>query len=348
MIEAQKFSYLVPIIFVATGFFIGVIFERIVLVKLKKLSSKTRWKGDELVITSLRGMMILWFGLAGIYSAILNLPISPALHLIFEKILLIIIILSMTIVVSRIAVGMVKIYSQRKEGNFPATSIFTNFTRFIIFVLGILIILNSLNISITPMLTALGVGGLAVALALQDTLSNFFAGVQILASRQIKPNDYVKLDTGEEGYISDISWRNTTIKTLPNNMVIVPNSKLASAIVTNYNLPEQIIKVYIPVGVSYESDLEKVETVTTEVAKQVMREIPGGVPELEPVVRYNAFADFSINFNVVLYAREFTNQYALRHAFIKRLHERYNQEGIEIPFPIRTIYNKSIESNSEN
>lgn len=340
MNEVPGFSYLLPITFIAGGFIIGALFERIVLVKLKKLSSKTRWKADELVITSLRGMMILWFGLAGIYSALLNLPFSPPLHLIFEKILLIIIIYSVTIVVSRIAVGLVKLYSQRKEGDLPATSIFTNFTRFIVFVLGILIILNSLNISITPILTALGVGGLAVALALQDTLSNFFAGVHILASRQIKPNDYVKLDTGEEGYIADITWRNTMIRTLPNNMVIIPNSKLASAIVTNFNLPEQTIKVYIPVGVSYESDLEKVEAITAEVAKQVMSEIPGSVPELEPAVRYNAFADFSINFNVVLYAREFTNQYALRHAFIKRLHERYKKEGIEIPFPIRTVYTR--------
>ncbi len=342
MNEFLKIKWILPLAFLAGGILIGLVFEKTILDKLKRMSSKTKWQGDELVITSLRGMTFLWFVLAGIYSAILNIPISPSLHLIFEKILSIIFIFSVTIVVSRIAVGLVRLYSMRAEGIFPSTSIFTNFTRFIVFVLGILIILNSLDISIAPILTALGVGGLAVALALQDTLSNFFAGVHILASRQIKPSDYVKLDTGEEGYISDITWRNTIIRTLPNNLVIVPNSKLSSAIVTNYNLPEQVIKVYIAVGVSYESDLEKVEKITAEVAKEIMKEIPGGVPELEPAVRYNAFADFSINFTVVLYAREFADQYFLKHAFIKRLHERYNREGIEIPFPIRMVYSKKI------
>ncbi len=335
-----EIKWILPLAFIAGGILIGLIFEKIVLDKLKRISAKTKWQGDEMVITSLRGMVVLWLGLAGIYGAILSIPVKPALSHILEKILLIIFILSVTIVVSRITVGFVKLYSLRTEGTFPSTSIFTNFTMFVVFVLGILIILHSLNISITPLLTALGVGGLAVALALQDTLSNFFAGVQILASKQIKPKDYVKLDTGEEGYINDITWRNTIIKTLPNNMVIIPNSKLASAIVTNYNLPEQIVKVYIPVGVSYESDLEKVEKITVEVAKEIMREIPGAVPELEPVVRYHTFADFSINFTVLLYAKEFVDQYFLKHEFVKRLHERYNREGIEIPFPIRTVYTK--------
>ncbi|MDI6784396.1 MAG: mechanosensitive ion channel family protein, partial [bacterium] len=208
------------------------------------------------------------------------------------------------------------------------------------FLIGLLVILQTLGLSITPILTALGVGGLAVALALRETLSNLFSGLHILASKQIKPGDYVKLDSGEEGYITDITWRNTTIKTLANNMVIVPNSKLASAIITNFHLPENNVKVYIPVGVSYTSDLEKVEKVTVEVAKEIMQEIPGGVPEFDPVIRYSEFADSSIKFTVVMYAKDFIDQYLIKHEFIKRLHKRYITEGIEIPFPIRTVYMK--------
>jgi len=136
----------------------------------------------------------------------------------------------------------------------------------------------------------------------------------------------------------DISWRNTTIRQLPNNVVIVPNSKLASIIVTNYYLPQQEMSVLVQVGVGYDSDLEKVEKVTIEVAKEVMREVPGGVPEFEPFIRYHTFGDFSIDFTVILRAREFVDQYLVKHEFIKRLHRRYQQEGIEIPFPIRTIY----------
>ena len=150
----------------------------------------------------------------------------------------------------------------------------------------------------------------------------------------------MRLETGEEGYVIDITWRNTTIRALPNNIIIVPNSKLASAVIVNYYLPQREMAVLVQVGVSYDSDLEEVERVTVEVAKEVMREVEGGVPEFEPFIRYHTFADFSINFTVILRAREFVGQYLIKHEFIKRLHKRYQQEGIEIPFPIRTVYMK--------
>lgn len=137
-----------------------------------------------------------------------------------------------------------------------------------------------------------------------------------------------------------MNWRNTTIRMLPNNMVVVPNAKIASAIVTNYCLPEQEMSVLVQVGISYASDLEKVERVTIEVAQGVMKEVPGGVPEFEPFIRYHTFGDFSINFTVILRVKEFVDHYLVKHEFIKRLHKRYAKEGIEIPFPIRTVYLK--------
>jgi small-conductance mechanosensitive channel len=215
---------------------------------------------------------------------------------------------------------------------------FANITRILVFIIGVLIILQSLGISIAPILTALGVGGLAVALALQETLSNLFAGIQIIASKQIKPGDFVKLDSGEEGFVTDITWRYTTIRTLPNNMVIIPNAKLASALVTNYNSPEKEMAVLVQVGVSYDSDLEKVEKVVIEVGKEIMQEVKGGIPGFEPFIRFHTFGDFSINFSVILRGLEFVDQHLIRHEFTKRLHRRFNAEGIVIPFPIRTIH----------
>ncbi|MFH1625075.1 MAG: mechanosensitive ion channel family protein, partial [Pseudomonadota bacterium] len=221
-----------------------------------------------------------------------------------------------------------------------STTIFTNLTRILIVIIGVLIVLQTLGVSITPIITALGIGGLAVALALQDTLSNLFSGFYILISRQVRVGDYVKLGTGEEGYVVDITWRNTTLRALPNNIIMVPNSKLASAITTNYNLPEKELSVRVQVGVSYDSDLEHVEKVTIEVAKGVMQDIVGDVISFEPFIRYHTFADFSINFTVIMRAKEFVDQYSMKHEFVKRLHKRYREEGIEIPFPIRTVHMK--------
>ena len=99
-------------------------------------------------------------------------------------------------------------------------------------------------------------------------------------------------------------------------------------------------------GVSYQSDLEKVEKVTIEVAKEVLQEVEGGVKEFEPFIRYHTFSDFSINFTVILRAKEYVSKYLITHEFIKRLHRRYQQEGIKIPFPIRTVYMKNEISQS--
>jgi small-conductance mechanosensitive channel len=145
------------------------------------------------------------------------------------------------------------------------------------------------------------------------------------------------VSTGEEGYVTDIAWRYTTLRALPNNRIILPNSKLASALVTNFYFPDKEMAVLVNLGVGYGSDLEKVEQVTVEVARQVMEEVQGGVAEFIPFIRYHTFGESSINFTVILRVREFTDQFLIKHEFVKRIHRRYKAEGIQIPFPIRTV-----------
>ena len=330
--------WIVPVVYIIGGLVTGFIFEKIILAELRHLAKKTKWKGDIVIINSLRGMVIIWLLIAGMYGAILSIPMSPSLLVHLKKVLLVIVIFSATIVIAKMTAGFVSIYVQRDDVPLPSTSIFRNLTKLVVFLIGIMMILHSLGISITPILIALGVGGLAAALALQPTLANLFSGLQIIAAQQLHPGDYVKLDSGEEGYVTDITWRNTIIRALPNNRIIVPNSKLASAIVTNYYQPQQEMSVLVQVGVSYDSDLQKVEKVTGEVGREIMRDVEGGVPEFEPLIRYHTFDDSSINFTVVLRVKEYACQYIIKHEFIKRLHERYDKEGIVIPFPITTIH----------
>jgi len=332
--------FIIPIICTLAGVLIGTIAEKIIFSRLRKIFAKTSWKSDEIIINAVSGMPIVWATVIGVYIAISIAPINQHLIDNLNKLLLIMVVLSVTIVCARAASAFINLYAQAKQNVLPSASIFTKITKLIIYVMGLLIILQSLDISITPMITALGIGGLAVSLALQGTLSNLFSGLQITISRQIKPGDYVRLDSSEEGYVTDITWRNTTIRTLPNNLVVIPNSKLASTIVTNYYLPQKEMAVLVQVGVSYESDLKKVEAVTIETARQVMKVVPGGIPEFEPFIRYHTFADFSINFTVILRGKEYVDQYLIKHEFIKRLHKRYNEEGITIPFPVRTVYLK--------
>ncbi|MDP5016379.1 MAG: mechanosensitive ion channel, partial [Dolichospermum sp.] len=154
----------------------------------------------------------------------------------------------------------------------------------------------------------------------------------------VRTGDYIKLDDGNQGYVTDITWRNTTIREISNNVIIVPNSKLASSIFTNYHLPAKEITLTMNVGVGYDSDLELVEKVTVEVAKEVMREIAPELIANEPYMRFHTFNDCSIDFTLYMRVSEFFDQRIGKHLFVKKLHKRFQREGIQIPFPIRDIY----------
>jgi len=209
--------------------------------------------------------------------------------------------------------------------------------RVVVIGLGILILLDNIGVSITPILASLGIGSLAVALALQPTLENFFSGIQIVIDKPVAIGQFIKLESGEKGYVEKIGWRSTWIKMLANNVVVIPNKALASARLLNYCYPQKEMSVLIQAGVHYDSDLEYVEKVTIETAEEVLKTVDGGVPEFKPFIRYHTFNDFSIDFKVILRAKEFADGYLIKHEFIKRLHKRYREEGIVIPFPINTL-----------
>lgn len=303
-----------------------------------ELGSIGRIGWAELSWAMLKGLAFPVATAGGLAAAAEAVQLRQPMHSILSRLLLVVVILAVALAAGRLAAGAVRLMMTGRNGGADrSASIFVNAARGVILVVGFLVVLQSLGVSITPMLTALGVGGLAIALALQDTLANLFAGIQILASRKVVPGDFVQLDSGEDGYVVDITWRNTTIRQLAGNVVVVPNSHFASAIITNFHQPQQDMAVRVQVGVSYASDLEHVERVTIEVAQDVMTTVEGGMPSFEPFIRYHTFGDSSINFTVIMRAAEATNQYLLTHEFIKRLHARYRAEGIEIPFPIRTL-----------
>lgn len=330
-----------PLGFALIGLLVGVLLRRTLFGKraIDRIAADS-WVA--VITEALAGSVVLWSAIVGLYIATEILELAPGVARVIQHSLVVLVILSVSWTLARLAGAFVARAAHGATGRLASATLLINVTRLAILALGGLVVLQTLGVSITPLLTALGVGGLAVGLALQDTLANFFAGIHILTSRQVRPGDYVKLASGEEGYVQDVTWRYTTIRQLPNNLTIVPNAKLASSILTNYYLPECELAVLVPVGVSYASDLSRVETVTVEVGREVMREVSGGVPQFEPFIRYNEFADSSVNFTVILRGREVVDQHLIRHEFIKRLHRRYQIEKIEIPFPIRTVYTRTL------
>ncbi|MEN6413095.1 MAG: mechanosensitive ion channel family protein [Veillonellales bacterium] len=316
---------------------LGIIIIRLIFSKLLKIVAKKTNIAYSLLQQTFRGIPTLLGILIGLYAVMEILTIPPRPLLFLQRLFHSLIILSCTLLIARLASGYLKQKFGKTSGAFASTSILATTIDLSVYTIGILFLLESFGVAISPLLTALGVGGLAVALALQDTLANLFSGINILVAKQIKIDDFVKLSTGEEGHVVDMNWRNTTIKTSTENMVVIPNQKFASSTITNYAQPFAECSIAIPIGVSYESDLDHVEKVTVTVAKEILHEIEGGVNSFEPFVRYCSFAESSINFNVVLRVKTVTDQHLIRHEFIKRLHARYQQEGIIIPFPIKTV-----------
>ena len=304
---------------------------------LRARAQKSKMALDDLLVNAVEMPLILFLGGLGLKVFFDAVPLSAKVVKYGTALLIIVFVLAGYLFLDKIFIEGLSRYS--KKVHFIATSAgaLKSLIRIVILGLVVLIILDRLNITITPFLASMGIGGLVIALALQDTLANFFAGLHIFGTRPISVGNYVKLESGEQGYVSQIGWRNTRIRMLPNNTIIIPNSRVVNSQIINYYRPQKEMAALVQVGVSYDSDLDHVERVAVQVAREVLRETPGGVKEFEPFIRYHTFDDFSINFTVILRVHEYVDKYLVTHEFVKRLHKRFKQEGIEIPFPIRTL-----------
>jgi small-conductance mechanosensitive channel len=317
---------------------VGWIAGRVLVGRLARLLHRTPTDLDDLLLAAIRPQIPVLTGLLGIVIGAQWAPMADAPRRLVGQGVGALLVFSLTLATAAFLGEWVRSKSSRVSEALPATTLTQNLIRIVVIGLGVLVIAGQLGIAITPIVTALGVGSLAVALALQPTLANFFAGVHITLARKIRVGDFVELESGGQGFVADIGWRSTQIRELPNNLIIVPNSRLAEIVVKNYTLPESEQAALVQVGVSYGSDLREVERVTIDVAQETLREVPGGVKEFQPFIRYHTFGDSSVNFTVVLRVHDFVDRYLITHEFIKRLHGRYATAGIEIPFPQRVVH----------
>jgi small-conductance mechanosensitive channel len=212
------------------------------------------------------------------------------------------------------------------------------FTRVIIYSLAAMIALESLGVSITPLLASLGVGSLAVGLALQDTLGNLFSGFYLYVDRPIAIGDWIRLESGLEGQVVEIGWRSTHLLLPQQNMVVIPNSKLSTSPLTNFSLPAVGTTLALPLGVAYEMDLDKVERVLLEVARRVAGRTPGSFEgDGQPSVRFTKFGESSIDLSLGVRVRAYPDIAGIRHELIKEIQRTFAKEAIEIPYPKRVI-----------
>jgi small-conductance mechanosensitive channel len=298
-----------------------------------------RWTGhrneDSLFLQAVRVPSMLWCIVLGLFIALEMADVPPRLAAQIQIVLEAAIILSVTITVAGVLGSVVAAASERRALAVAVTGLFRTAVRLTVLVIGGLVLLSSLGIAITPILTALGVGGLAIALALQDTLANLFAGIHLLADRPIRVGDYVRLSAENvEGHVLDVGWRSTRIRMLQNNVVVVPNKRVAESVITNFDLDETRTGVAIRVAVGYDADPDQVERALVEEAKAAVGQVPGLLGEPPPVVRLiPGFGDYSLDFTLTCQTRRFVDQFIVQHELRKRILKRLRAEGIAIPMP---------------
>jgi small-conductance mechanosensitive channel len=334
----DPFVVVIPFALLIATVLAGLLVRRVLFAAVRRWARNSDSHLDVVFIDTLRRPILLWMAILGLHIATQNSEIPQRYLHYIPKTLQVLWGLSFTLVFSQAAGDLVKFYGAKVRGVKTVTSLSQKLVQFSILIVGVIWLLKVVfNFSVTPVLTALGVGGLAVALALQDTLSNLFAGFYVSVSGLVRIDDYIRLNTGEEGYITDINWRCTTMRTRFNNLVVIPNNKLGQAIFTNYFLPDGRMVAAILIGVGPNSDLDRVEKILLEEAIAGASEITSVLTEPAPQIRFNPGPwSGAMIFQVVFSVGQFADLPLARSEVRKRLYGRLRREGVEISFPTST------------
>ena len=328
------FYMLLFVTLVTVSLALGFVLNRVIHYWTKKLAN-TR---GELLFSLLEPLPIPLLFLASIYTGLELLTLPPRVESVCSKLIFALTVMVVFYFPAKVLVLFLRRVEQRSPGMGQVTEPSIFVIRGLFAILAITIVLEHNHVSLTAVWTTLGVGSVAVALALQETLSNLFAGLYLLADRPVSPGDYIKLDSGQEGYVLRIGWRSTSLRTQSNNIVFVPNSTMAKAVIINYSLPELRVSGSISVRVAYGSDPNRVEEALLEVTREAAQELAALLLDPPPSVALSpGFGDSSLDFSLYFNVRRFEDQIPVQGELRKRVLARFAKEGINMPFPTRTI-----------
>ncbi len=232
---------------------------------------------------------------------------------------------------SQILLALLARVAQRSDAGQRVSPEVLGMARAAMLVVSLAILLDNLGVHVTALVTTLGIGSLAVALGLQDTFSNFFAGLYLKADRPLRDGDYIRLDTGQEGAVVRMGWRSTRLRTIGNNIVVVPNERLSKAVITNFSLPSPEVAFSLTVTVPYGSEIERVIGLLLRATEQARADVDGLLSEPRPIARLiPGFGDAGLSFTLTAWVHDFDQQFAAEDAIRRRLVDLFRAESIEI------------------
>ena len=324
---------------IIAGFLVYFIVTRIV----RRATGKTGTSLDDKIVDAVGRPVFLFVVLFGAYAGLTASTFLDTHQEQVDRGLLSAVIVVAGYLVSRLVHALISWYGAEIASRTETTwddrilPLIERVTNAVIFGLVIMLVLQAQGLNISPLIAGLGIGGLAVALAVQPTLANFVAGTYTVTESGISVGDFIEVEGGPSGWVEQVGWRTTKIRTFWNNRVIIPNGKLSESVVTNYQGPDPSVYALVNGGVSYDSDLQHVNDVALEVAHDVLSKTDKADMSYEPAVRFRNFGDSNIDFMVIFKVKGYVDQFLIKDQIIRGIHKRFGEEGIEINYPVRKL-----------
>lgn len=303
---------------------------------VRRLTSKTQTDVDDQLIETLRGPLFNSIVLAGVLVALptVSLPsmFVSILTLLIQTLLVFIWIRALVRVAAILIGGAIKA-DRLTLVNEQTKPLFNNLSLILVWAAGLYALFLIWGVDVTAWLASAGVVGIAVGFAAKDTLANIISGVFIIADEPYKVGDYITLESGEQGTVANVGLRSTRIQTFDNAYMIIPNSVIANATVTNITAGPPNARMNTTVGVAYGTDIDEVEQLLLDIAKnhESVIEYPA------PSVRFINFGDSSLDFKLNFWVKDAFDGFAAKHEINGAIYKRFAEAGIEIPFPQRDV-----------
>ncbi|MFH1012857.1 MAG: mechanosensitive ion channel family protein [Candidatus Peregrinibacteria bacterium] len=307
---------------------------------LAGLARRTATTFDDGLISIIKRPVYWSIIVGGLYFALLQIDVLAdyqGILLVVTKLFLVVLLVILGTGLSNMSLGWIEHRGKMSKRQAAFVNTIRKLVNAVIYFMGLIFILQLFGLAISPLIASLGIGGLVIGLALQSTLSNYFSGLYVAAEGFIQPDDFIELDNGLKGSVVQIGWRNTILRQWNNNLVMIPNSKLADSVITNYNEPENKMDFVVCVGVGYNTDLKKAERTALQVGRELQKNNKFGVASYKPAVRFYEFADSNINMKLVLQAKDYGSHFEMSHEAIKGLKEAFDKAKVNISFPVRTV-----------
>jgi small-conductance mechanosensitive channel len=304
---------------------------------IRRLTVRIDGDVDDVILRTLHPPLYVTVVIVGTYLAVRTLGLAPTIDLPLRSGALTVVAVIWAVTLTRLGRRVSKAATEGDAFDSEVVPIFQNVWTALVVGVGSFFVLSLWRVDVTPLLASAGIIGIIVGLAARDTIANFFGSIALYADGTYKVGDYIVLDSGERGRVEDISIRSTVIRTRDDMLVTVPNSVLNSARITNESTPRRERRVRIPLGVAYDSDLERVEAVLLDVAadEDLVIDRP------KPRVRYREFGDSAVTLELLGWIGDPVLRGRVTHRLVKRVHTAFREEGIEIPFPQRELSFKS-------